>query len=468
VTISRDSISELLGSIQLGLEREKRLWDARELMEAPRFRSFAFFSKREEAVSRMVAALLNPTGTHGQGRLFLDRFLNNLSDDKLNDLREKQVPVSSVVVEDRTASQRRIDIVVYFGDGFQLGIENKIFGAREQLNQIRDYVDELERRRRDRFVLLFLRAEGVECISLDKEAQEDLKRKRKLILEDAKPFLSSWIEECRNAIHHKAQPVRDFLHSFQKYIQQPPEDTFMDSERTRELVTGEILKSPGTIKAALAVYAYIRSAKHVVLNGLMNKVYQELEKRVNEPDMQSDDWAMSRSSTLWPANKGTIPKNNRYTSLFQKDFQANEWRYVGIESRPPVNISVELEVGFKKQDTETFSVTVGIHKTGLYEGQKRGSKLSVAQEERLIKESKKFEAISDLVIDSASTTTEDDWHWSRSLDPSVQKLDDEAIQKLFRAWKEDTDPFVNDLVEAMVDLAKEARCALVNGAGTVN
>lgn len=460
MTASDVGVAELLYSLHFGLYKARVRWDELERTKAPRFRSFAFFSKREEAVSKMVAALLDPSGAHGQGTLFLDIFIDNISGHTLNHLRQKEV--RSIVVEDRTTLRRRIDIVVYFNDGFQLGIENKVFGAREQPNQISDYVDELDRRVFGRFALLFLHSEGARRTSLSEAKQKDMEEQNKLILEPAKPFLSSWIKECDD--HCKAETVREFLHSFRKYIEHPPEERFMETDDTRELVTAEILRSTEAIEAAFAVCAHIRSAKDLVLNGLMTKTYQTLKERLKGSDMKSSEWAMSQSRTLWPADEEQQPRVESHPSTFQGGFGSNEWRYIGIVSNSSPAISVELEMGFNAKDI--FNATIGIHKTGDYERHGkawiRGSNLDSNQETRLHEALQRFEGLSYFVINSRSLTAED-WHWSRDLDSAVVDLNSEAIQKLFRAWTDDTDPFIGQLTEMLLNLAKVAHCAAVNG-----
>lgn len=463
MTTSDRGVAELLDSLQIGLELTRASWKKRERTEAPRFRSFAFFSKREVAVSKMIAALLNPSETHGQGRLFLHFFLDKISNHKLNHLRQKEV--RSIVVEDPTTLRRRIDIVVYFSDGFQLGIENKVFGAKEQPNQISHYADELENRVPGRYALLFLHPEGVSRTSLGEAKQRDMEEHNKLILEPAKPFLSAWIKECND--NCKAKTVRVFLHSLQEYIENPLEETFMDSTDTRTRVIKDILKSSHTVEAALAIEEHVRSAKDTVLNNLLNKIHERLEARLKKPDMDSCEWTVSRSTTVYPAkdNKPIITPN---PAPFQVDYHGNEWRYVGIENKSPTAISVELELGFKDRDSlDSFGATIGIHKTGQHEWHEikeewiPRSGLDPNQETQLHEASQKFEVLPYSVINSGSSTA-DDWHWSRDLDSSVTELNNEAILNLFNACKIDTDPLVNQLIEMLVYLAKEMRRAVVN------
>jgi hypothetical protein len=463
VTASDGGVAELLDSLHFELDKARVRWEKLQRTKAPRFRSFAFFSKREVAVSKMVAALLDPSETHGQGRLFLDHFLDKISNHKLNHLRQKEV--RSIKVEDRTTQQRRIDIVVYFSDGFQFGIENKVFGAKEQPNQISHYADALENRVPGRYALLFLHPEGAHCTSLSEAKQKEMEEQNRLIQEPAKPFLSSWIKECVG--HCEAKTVKVFLLSLQKYIEDPLEETFMDSTDTRTRVIDDILKSSHTVEAALAIEEHIRSAKDAVLNNLLNKIHERLEARLKKPDMDSCEWTVSRSTTVYPAkdNKPIITPN---PARFQVDYHGNEWRYVGIENKSPTAISVELELGFKDRGSlDSFGATIGIHKTGQHEWHEikeewipRNS-LDPNQETQLDEAMRGF-GDSYTVINHVSIT-EDDWHWSRNLNLTAPGLNNEATETLFRTWNEAADPFFEQLIEMLVNLAKVTRRAVVSG-----
>jgi hypothetical protein len=292
-----------------------------------------------------------------------------------------------------------------------------------------------------------------------------MEEQNRLIQEPAKPFLSSWIKECVG--HCEAKTVKVFLLSLQKYIEDPLEETFMDSTDTRTRVIDDILKSSHTVEAALAIEEHIRSAKDAVLNNLLNKIHERLEARLKKPDMDSCEWTVSRSTTVYPAkdNKPIITPN---PARFQVDYHGNEWRYVGIENKSPTAISVELELGFKDRGSlDSFGATIGIHKTGQHEWHEikeewipRNS-LDPNQETQLDEAMRGF-GDSYTVINHVSIT-EDDWHWSRNLNFTAPGLNNEATETLFRTWNEAADPFFEQLIEMLVNLAKVTRRAVVSG-----
>ena len=111
------------------------------------FNVFRVIRPKEPRLSEIIAGLLNPSGSHGQQRKFLDAFLRRII--KENDLLEnllKEQPCS-VICESQTvyikSSQRRIDILVEFED-FGLGIENKP-GDGDEERQLNDYIDHLRK-----------------------------------------------------------------------------------------------------------------------------------------------------------------------------------------------------------------------------------------------------------------------------------------------------------------------------------
>ncbi len=93
---SPDGIPSLLRSLGRSLEDARLKWEEREEAEAPRFQEFSFFTQREEAVSRVIAALISPWGLHGQGRIFLDLLMEQIGGDQLSKLQAAGTKVLSV------------------------------------------------------------------------------------------------------------------------------------------------------------------------------------------------------------------------------------------------------------------------------------------------------------------------------------------------------------------------------------
>ena len=108
------------------------------------FNVFKVIRPNENRLSEIIADLLDPDGSHGQRRRFLDAFLRRIKPNALENLL-KQEP-RSVTCESQTVyienSQRRIDILVAF-ENFGLAIENKPW-ATDQEEQLADYKESQE------------------------------------------------------------------------------------------------------------------------------------------------------------------------------------------------------------------------------------------------------------------------------------------------------------------------------------
>lgn len=123
------------------------------------FNSLDFFKFGENKASEIIAFFLDPNESHGQGDLYLNLFLVELGIDFRYD---KFTDVISVV-EKNTDDRRRIDIFVKSKSHKTLfGIENKIYvSTADQLNQINDYLEFLDKQAIDHdFTLFYLAPRG--------------------------------------------------------------------------------------------------------------------------------------------------------------------------------------------------------------------------------------------------------------------------------------------------------------------
>ena len=112
---------------------------------AQRFSVLDYLRVDESGLSRIIADLLNPKASHGQGTLFLQKLLGvaGLRNTRhWPDLdRSRRILVAR---EQRTHDDRRIDISVQIdgasGEPYCLAIENKPY-AGDQENQVKDYLE---------------------------------------------------------------------------------------------------------------------------------------------------------------------------------------------------------------------------------------------------------------------------------------------------------------------------------------
>lgn len=108
-----------------------------EMFGAPRLNAFALFQPNEVKLSKVIADLFDPSGSHGQDTLFLNTLLNALDLPRVG-----AVDPASVQREMVTRAGRQIDLVIETPQ-IILGIENKPW-ASQSSEQLADYLAALK------------------------------------------------------------------------------------------------------------------------------------------------------------------------------------------------------------------------------------------------------------------------------------------------------------------------------------
>lgn len=191
---------------------------------APDFNLVSITNPEENDISRFIALLLNPKGEHGQGDMFLRKFLEVLRQnlphkldkfDNLDDLEE-----ATVETEFPTPENRRIDILIRLPNNrFGVGIENKL-GGEDQKNQLRDYNSYLKKTFGQDYVLIYLTCDGREPSedSISESEREELKKEGKLITISYRKLLIPWLQESLKEC--EADKVRWFVKDFISWIEE--------------------------------------------------------------------------------------------------------------------------------------------------------------------------------------------------------------------------------------------------------
>ena len=181
---------------------------------ATRFNVFDYIEPNENRLSDIIADLLNPTGNHGQGDTFLTKFAETVCGCTISAL-----PSPLVKREDTTSFidnyLRRIDILVDFRT-FGIAVENKPW-ANDQIDQINDYVDHLEKKFMGNFVIVYLSPNGTDPKSISVSKSKRLSSEKKLILSAYTGLFREWLIYCYK--QSKAEKIRWFLSDFGDYIE---------------------------------------------------------------------------------------------------------------------------------------------------------------------------------------------------------------------------------------------------------
>ena len=194
-------------------EAQKRL----DRVAATGFSMFHYFKENEQRMSAIFADLLRPNGSHGQGTVFLELFLEEIDRGGKDSIRKRNCYGSleqcSVYTEYATSERRLIDIALKVGNMW-IGIENKPW-AHEQPEQIQHYLSFLHQED-ERACVLYLSGSGE-----DAETIEEDKRQHYLTIpygysNDNAPSVAHWIAECQSRC--EADKVRWFLKDLQGYV----------------------------------------------------------------------------------------------------------------------------------------------------------------------------------------------------------------------------------------------------------
>ncbi|HEY5712620.1 MAG TPA: PD-(D/E)XK nuclease family protein [Allosphingosinicella sp.] len=215
---------------------------------APDFSIFDFLDTRENGLSRVIAWLLDPMGSHAQGERFLVAFIGWLGLGE--EWKDRAATARSwTEVSTGAGSQRGyIDILVRCG-GRALAIENKP-SALDQPLQVERYLDDLADKCREGHCLLYLSGSGdgpsESSIATDRaEAEID----RGTLVVRGYPALVSWLESCLSM--SKAASVSVTIEGLAKHVRKE----FMgvgDIHETSDLAQA-VCENSGLVDAALAL-----------------------------------------------------------------------------------------------------------------------------------------------------------------------------------------------------------------------
>jgi hypothetical protein len=196
---------------------------------APDFSVFNFFYVDEMALSGIMAHLLSPAASHGQGTLFLKLFIQRINseflskDDQPRQLDLSSLEKTSVTTEAFTShienSQRRIDILLENPPHWVLGIENKPW-AGEQEDQLKDYQAELDSKYKgetERRHMIYISGDCTKSsTALPEFPPFYFGYTRSQNCPEDHPHFDDWLIDC--ARQCQAEKVRHFLLDFRQWI----------------------------------------------------------------------------------------------------------------------------------------------------------------------------------------------------------------------------------------------------------
>lgn len=276
-------VDKFLSVIQSKLEVKDELVAAQASRLAPNFNVLEILYPDENRLSSVIGMLLDPEGEHGQKDVFLKLFLEKIGVNlptKKNTKANRGLEVSTNLLEN---CQRRIDILIDFGD-FGLAIENKPWAV-DQKDQLSDYENYLCRRYLNgSYILIYLSGDGSDpsehSTSAAQRAQIQNRNGKIKVL--SYKLLGEWVDSCIEKCH--SSRVRFFLDDFKIYIFK--KFTGGSDVLERNLVVAEAIKS-NNIRSCYLVHSIWPDIAKKLIENLMEISFQfVLMQDLN----QVEDW----------------------------------------------------------------------------------------------------------------------------------------------------------------------------------
>lgn len=277
----QDQIQNLLNDVSFKVGTLRK---ANELFSdrlAPNFNIFDYLRTDEMGLSRCIASLLNPTGTHGQGSIFLEDFLKRIDKATLfneidNHWSEVESEGCQVTLEKQANGQRRIDVYLRFKNGEIIGIENKpwAWDQKDQLNDYAQFIGNKANSTRE-WLLIYLSNNDPSHseYSINKKYREELEKSGNFIWLDYAELIE-WLEFCSQK--SKALVVRVYIEELAKFIRMKINGA-LDMSEEKE-IKNMILNSKENIESAFHISNAIKAAKVELLEKLRIDLHKSLTK----------------------------------------------------------------------------------------------------------------------------------------------------------------------------------------------
>ena len=268
------SINQVIENFRV--QREKN-----ELYDSNRFNPFQFLRTNEMGLSKILAFLLDPTETHGQGDLFLNSFLKFINKhqflayQKVNIYLEKITKEENDEITNETTNKNgRHDIfiegILDNKRSWVISIENKLQGAIDQPKQMHTYAKDLKNYVSDSYFLIYLpifsNNPPEKSISEDEWA-ELMSNKKAMVLSAS--MLIQWLDNTVII----APAVKQFCNDFKKFLS---EDIMGNTQNSNELIEC-LINNDKALFSALTVL----ETRETLYEKLMAMLVEQLKIRFN-------------------------------------------------------------------------------------------------------------------------------------------------------------------------------------------
>ena len=194
-------------NIRKALQDFKETVSAEKKKLTPDFNLLSLISPNEMQLSGLLARLLDPTGPHEQGDVFLRSFIRSLSPVFFQKIKDSK---ANILLEHVADHNGRIDILIDFEGRFGVAVENKPFAADGE-RQIERYALWMsDRYGPDHFLIVYLSREGNSPseTSLSPRANESLGSQLKIF---SYRDLRNWLQKTAGQIRTRPPRRIDML-----------------------------------------------------------------------------------------------------------------------------------------------------------------------------------------------------------------------------------------------------------------
>ena len=256
------SINQVIENFRV--QREKT-----ELYDSNRFNPFQFLRTDEMGLSKILAFLLEPTETHGQGDLFLNSFLKFINKHQFLAYQKVNIYLEKITKEENNETTNKNGRHDIFIEGildnkisWVISIENKLQGAIDQPKQMHTYAKDLKNYVSDSYFLIYLpifsNNPPEKSISEDKWAKL-MSDKKAMVLSAS--MLIQWLDNTVII----APAVKQFCNDFKKFLS---EDIMGNTQNSNELIQC-LVNNDKALFSALTVLETKKSLYEKLMNMLI-------------------------------------------------------------------------------------------------------------------------------------------------------------------------------------------------------
>lgn len=296
-----NSILDLLNSIE-----ENRIQEVSEEFNIFKILGIQY---NEVLICRFLGELLNPTGMHGCGAVFLEEFFKTVLKKDIKNLQN-----ADVVLEDRTDAERRVDIAVYT-ENEVFPIEVKVW-AKDQKSQLSDYWNYYKKGRNRINCIYYLTPYGKHP---SKDSLGELKINEQCICISFKDEIQKWLDNCEIKLND--EKIKSEIRQFKGVIEVMCKNS-EDFEKIKEAV----FKTDKTKNSALQILKFKdKIIEEFRISFLKNRINfgDKFKLEYNLTDDECDKYNKGRESLL-----AKIELNSDETVIAYVCYETNLYMYV--------------------------------------------------------------------------------------------------------------------------------------------